>query len=65
MLEFIFETTRSISDLVLSGVLERFPNLRVIVPHAGAALPILVERIELLLPLLGRAGGQKPPSAVN
>jgi hypothetical protein len=26
-LEFIFETTRSISDLVLLGVLERFPNL--------------------------------------
>jgi predicted TIM-barrel fold metal-dependent hydrolase len=56
MLEFIFDTTRSISDMVLSGVLKRYPNLRVIVPHAGAALPMLTERIELLLPLLGQGG---------
>lgn len=56
MLEFIFDTTRSISDMVLSGVLKRYPNIRVIVPHAGAALPMLTERIELLLPLLGQGG---------
>ncbi len=56
MLEFIFDTTRSVSDMVLSGVLNLYPNLRVIVPHAGAALPMLTERIELLLPLLGTAG---------
>jgi predicted TIM-barrel fold metal-dependent hydrolase len=57
MMEFIFETTRSICDMILSGVLERFPNLRVMVPHAGAALPVLTERIDLLLPLLGRSKG--------
>lgn len=56
MLEFIFDTTRSVSDMVLSGVLNLYPKLRVIVPHAGAALPMLTERIELLLPLLGSAG---------
>jgi predicted TIM-barrel fold metal-dependent hydrolase len=56
MLEFMFETTRSVSDMVLAGVLERFPDLRVIVPHAGAALPVLVERIELLLPMLSEQG---------
>ncbi|SOE92595.1 Predicted metal-dependent hydrolase, TIM-barrel fold [Burkholderia sp. D7] len=60
MLEFLFDTTRSISDMVLAGVLERFPDLRVIVPHAGAALPVLLERIELLLPLLGQ--GKPMPS---
>ncbi len=54
MLEFMFETTRSISDMVLAGALERAPDLKVIVPHAGAALPVLLERIELLLPLLGQ-----------
>jgi predicted TIM-barrel fold metal-dependent hydrolase len=55
-MEFMFETTRSVVDMVLSGVLNRFPDLRVIVPHAGAALPILTERIELLLPVLCRPG---------
>jgi 6-methylsalicylate decarboxylase len=62
MLEFLFDSTRSIADMVLSGVLKRFPNLKVIVPHAGAALPILVERIELLLPLLGKPEESDPPS---
>jgi predicted TIM-barrel fold metal-dependent hydrolase len=56
LLEFMFDTTRSVSDMVLAGVLERFPDLRVIVPHAGAALPVLVERIELLLPMLSEHG---------
>jgi predicted TIM-barrel fold metal-dependent hydrolase len=62
MMEFIFETTRSICDMILSGVFERFPNLRVIVPHAGAALPVLTERIDLLLPLLGRFEEAPPKS---
>ncbi len=62
MMEFLFDTTRSIADMVLSGVLKRFPNLKVIVPHAGAALPILMERIELLLPLLSKHRESAPPS---
>jgi 6-methylsalicylate decarboxylase len=49
MMEFIFDTTRSVTDLILSGTLERHPHLRVIVPHAGAALPILADRIQLVL----------------
>jgi hypothetical protein len=48
MLEFIFETTRSITDLVLTGVLVRHPELRIIVPHAGAALPIVAGRVDML-----------------
>jgi 6-methylsalicylate decarboxylase len=60
MLEFMFETTRSIADMVLAGALERAPDLKVIVPHAGAALPVLLERIELLLPLLGQEGKPMP-----
>jgi 6-methylsalicylate decarboxylase len=62
MLEFLFDTTRSITQLVLSGVLERHEDLRVIVPHAGAALPILANRIELLLPILSAPGQAPPPS---
>jgi 6-methylsalicylate decarboxylase len=65
MVEFMFETTRSVADMVLSGVLDRFPNLKVIVPHAGAALPALSERIELLLPMLAKEGAPKPPSIIH
>ncbi|SIS00937.1 amidohydrolase family protein [Williamsia sterculiae] len=49
MLEFMFDSTRSVADLVLSGVLTRHPGLRVIVPHSGAVLPALHDRISLFL----------------
>ncbi|MGW4487825.1 amidohydrolase family protein [Amycolatopsis sp. NPDC004368] len=62
MLEFLFDTTRAVTDLALSGVLQRHPNVDVIVPHAGATLPVLASRIELLLPLLTPPGGEEPPS---
>lgn len=44
MMEFIFETTRAVFNLILSGTLERYPDIKVIVPHAGAAVPLLAER---------------------
>lgn len=53
MLEFMFETTRAVFNLILSGTLERFPNLEIIVPHAGAAIPVLADRVAGLSPALG------------
>jgi predicted TIM-barrel fold metal-dependent hydrolase len=48
MLEFMFETTRSVTDLILAGMTVRYPGMRVIVPHAGAALAPLAARIALV-----------------
>jgi 6-methylsalicylate decarboxylase len=45
MLEFPFDTARAIANLVLSGTLERCPDVRIIVPHNGGALPVLARRI--------------------
>ncbi|MFC1431790.1 amidohydrolase family protein [Streptacidiphilus sp. N1-3] len=45
MLEFPFETTRAVANLALSRTLERCPRISFIVPHAGAALPVLADRI--------------------
>ena len=53
MLEFMFETTRAVFNLILSGTLNRFPNLKIIVPHAGAVIPILADRVAGLSPALG------------
>ncbi|RYX95292.1 MAG: amidohydrolase [Comamonadaceae bacterium] len=61
MLEFMFETTRTVTDMVLSGVLDRYPNIKVIVPHAGAALPVLAGRVELMAPSLGTVDGKPRP----
>jgi predicted TIM-barrel fold metal-dependent hydrolase len=45
MVEFAFETTRAVIDLALCGALDRYPRIRWIVTHAGAALPVLAHRV--------------------
>lgn len=57
MLEFLFETTRSMTDLILSGALKRHPDLNVITTHCGGFLSLVVERLELFVQGLGIAGG--------
>lgn len=47
LLEYLFDTTRAIVNLVLSGVLQRHPEIRWIIPHNGAALPAVVDRVAL------------------
>ncbi|KZT72552.1 amidohydrolase 2 [Daedalea quercina L-15889] len=44
-LGFPFETTIAITRLVLSGVLDRYPNLRILLAHSGGALPQLSSRL--------------------
>ncbi len=45
LIEFTFETTRAVTNLLLTGTLDRFPDIRLIVPHAGAAVPVLADRV--------------------
>jgi 6-methylsalicylate decarboxylase len=45
MLEFLFDTTRAVVNLVLTGTIARYPNLRLIIPHAGATLPVVADRV--------------------
>ena len=39
MIEYPFDTTRAAVNLLFSGALERFPNIRFILSHAGGTLP--------------------------
>ena len=50
IMEFLFDTTRAVTNLILSGMLDKFPNIQVIVPHAGATLPVMADRIADLVP---------------
>lgn len=53
MLEFIFDTARTVSDLLFRGVLSRHPHIRWVLTHGGGALPLLADRMELFRGLLG------------
>ncbi len=53
MLEFLFDTTRAVVDLVLNGTIARHPGIEIIVPHAGATLPLVADRVSAFSLLLG------------
>lgn len=44
MMEYFFDTTRAVVNLVLSGTVTKYEDLIYIVSHCGASLPPLVER---------------------
>ena len=52
MLEFFFDTTRAVVDLVLTGRIARYPDLTLIIPHAGATLPLVADRVNAFAALL-------------
>lgn len=45
IIEFPIDTARTVTDLIFSGTLTRYPNIKVILSHAGGALPSLAQRI--------------------
>jgi predicted TIM-barrel fold metal-dependent hydrolase len=52
---FTLDTANQLLRLVLSGVFDEFPNLKIIVGHMGEGMPFLVDRIE---ESLNRPGGK-------
>jgi 6-methylsalicylate decarboxylase len=56
LLEFPFDTTRAVVNLILNGTLRRRPRIRVLVPHVGAALPVLADRVHAFAAAFARDG---------
>lgn len=50
--EYLVDSTRAFVNLYTHSVFTRYPHIRWIVAHNGALLPDLVDRVDLLAPLL-------------
>jgi len=61
MLEFLVETTRAMTGLLMDGTLERNPRVQVIASHCGAFLPLVVDRLKLFASAFGN-GESDPPA---
>jgi predicted TIM-barrel fold metal-dependent hydrolase len=61
LIEFVFDTTRCITSLLYSGTLERYPNIRYIVSHAGGTVPYIAWRIANGPLVLGQEMNQAVP----
>lgn len=50
---FVYDSSIAVIRLVFSGVLERYPNLKIVLAHLGATLPYLLTRIDIETKLMG------------
>src|SRR5262245_55665905 len=65
--QYTFDTTLGIGSLLMSGVLDRFPGLKLVLAHGGGAYPYLAGRFDIMHQRMDRAAqgdvAAKPPSA--
>ena len=52
MQEYLSETTRAVTNMISRNVLARYPNVKVVVPHCGAYLPLAIPRMKSLAPVM-------------
>lgn len=64
VLEFPLETTRAVTNLLFSGTLDRYPSLRLILAHAGGAVPYLAQRLTYGPTIAPHLRGKPPVDAV-
>ncbi len=58
VLEFMFDTTRMIANMVATGAKKRFSNINIISTHGGGTIPYLVNRIQVLEHTFGVGPGR-------
>ena len=52
LFEYPADTTRAVLNMLANGTLEKFPRLRVIVPHCGSFLPYMKQRAGAMFQML-------------
>jgi predicted TIM-barrel fold metal-dependent hydrolase len=53
ILDFMFDTTRMVANVIFRGATRKFPNVRIISTHGGGTVPYLAPRLGLLEPHWG------------
>jgi aminocarboxymuconate-semialdehyde decarboxylase len=65
--QYTFDTTLGVGSLLMSGVLDRFPRLKLVLSHGGGAYPYLAGRFDIMHRRMDRAAqgdvAAKLPSA--
>ena len=63
-LGLMFDTTIALDRIILAGILDRYPKLKLVCPHLGGVLPYLIGRVDHQTMVLKRGSENltKPPS---
>ena len=60
LFEYIADTTRAVLNLMAHGVIERYPSISWVVPHAGSFVPAIAHRVTGISQVLVPAGLMEP-----
>ena len=60
LFEYPADTTRAVVNLLASGMLERYPKVRLVVPHCGSFLPYMKQRAKAMFAMLAGMQMMKP-----
>ena len=60
LFEYPADTTRAVVNLLASGMLERYPQVRLVVPHCGSFLPYMKQRAKAMFAMLAGMQMMKP-----
>ena len=55
-IEYFFETTRAVTNMIINGTIHRHSNIKFLVPHGGACLTILSDRLAFMTEMLRMDG---------
>ena len=58
--EYPADTTRAILNLLANGTLEKFPEIKLVVPHCGSFLPYMKQRATAMFQMLAEMKMMKP-----
>jgi aminocarboxymuconate-semialdehyde decarboxylase len=65
--QYTFDTTLGIGSLIFGGILDRFPELTLVLAHGGGAYPYLVGRFDIMHARMDKTAqgnvAEKPPSS--
>ena len=65
VIEFPIDTTRAVTSLLFSGSLARYPDIRWIFSHGGAAVPSLAHRMARIMESQPRLASRIPNGAIH
>lgn len=65
MFEFVCDGTRTIISMLTSGIFEKFPHIKFIMPHAGGFIPLVSGRLNLYESIMSPTSFQNAPKGVD
>ena len=56
IMEFFFDSTRVVTDFMLNDYTGKYSNITFLIPHCGAMMPYIADRLEFVTPVLEKMG---------